>query len=58
MGADMYYSLGGKSVILSGVFIANKAGKGDLKEKIRARSAGLWNLLKLFGADGAKFSIT
>ena len=37
----MYYSLGGKRVILCGVFIANQTGKGDLKEKVRARFAGL-----------------
>ena len=37
----MYYSLGGKRVILCGVFIANKTGKGELKEKIRDRVAGL-----------------
>ena len=37
MGALMYYSLGGKREILCGVFIANKTGKGDPKEKIRAR---------------------
>ena len=37
----MHYPLGGKSVILCGVFMANKTEKGDLKEKIRARFAGL-----------------
>ena len=58
MGALMYFSLGGKRVILCGVFIANKTGKGDLKEKIRARFAGLWNPLKIFGAESAKFKIT
>ena len=41
MGAFIYYPLGGKTVILCGVFIANKTGKGELKEKIRARFAGL-----------------
>ena len=37
----MYYSLGGKRVILCGVFMANKTEKGGLKEKVRARFAGL-----------------
>ena len=37
----MYFPLGGKRVILCGVFIANKTRKEDLKEKIRARIAGL-----------------
>ena len=37
----MYYPLGGERVILCGVFMANKTGKGDLKEKIRTRFAGL-----------------
>ena len=41
MGALMYYSLGGKRVILCGVFIANQTGKGDIKEKVRARFADL-----------------
>ena len=41
MGALMYFLLGGKRVILCGVFIANKSGNRDLKEKIRARLAGL-----------------
>ena len=36
-----YVLLFGKRGILCGVFIANKTGKGDLKEKIRARFAGL-----------------
>ena len=54
----MYFPLGGKRVILCGVFIANKTGKGDLKEKIMARFVGLGNLLKIFGAEGAKFNIT
>ena len=37
----MYFPLGAERVILCGVFIANKTWKGDLKEKIRARFAGL-----------------
>ena len=41
MGALMYYSLGCKRVILCGVFIAKKNGKGDPKEKIMACFAGL-----------------
>ena len=41
MRALIYFLLGGKRVIFCGVFIANKTGKGDLKEKIRARFAGL-----------------
>ena len=37
----MYYPLGGKKVILCGVFMANKTENGGLKEKIRTRFAGL-----------------
>ena len=37
----MYYALGGKRVILCGVFMANKTWKGDLEEKIRVPFAGL-----------------
>ena len=37
----MYDPLGDKRAILCGVFMANKTGKGDLREKIRARFAGL-----------------
>ena len=37
----MYYPQGGKGVIRCGVFMANKAEKADLKEKLRARFAGL-----------------
>ena len=37
----MYYSLGGKRVILCGVFIANQTRKEDVKDKVRARFAGL-----------------
>ena len=51
MGALMYYPLGGKSAILCGVFMANETEKGGVKEKIRARFAGLSNLLEIFGAE-------
>ena len=37
----MDYPLGGKGVILCGVFMANKTEKVGLKEKERARFAGL-----------------
>ena len=37
----MYFPLSGKRVTLCGVFIVNKTGKGDLKEKIRTRFEGL-----------------
>ena len=36
----MYYPLGGKRVILCGVFMANKTEKGDLKEKIKGPLRG------------------
>ena len=34
MGALMYYPLGGKSVILCGVFMANKAEMGASNKKL------------------------
>ena len=40
----MYHHLGGKRVIFCGAFMANKTEKGGLKEKVRARFAGLRNL--------------